>query len=162
MTTKILVSLFSLPLVVSACVPMMSARDIEEANRRHYARMCSDPNFAYETGHNVGLQRKRLDTSWVDTTCVPEARMQVRQSYQAGYQSGIEHAPIVVRGAGTTIVRGSAETCRFDSDCGEDRSCRPDNYGTKVCMGGGYAGDPCWFSSDCMSDSCDVSAKQCR
>jgi len=52
------------------------------------------------------------------------------------------------------------ETCTFSSDCGEGRSCRADRDGTNVCMGGGYAGDPCWFSSDCVSGSC--SEKVCR
>jgi hypothetical protein len=56
----------------------------------------------------------------------------------------------------------TVETCTFSSDCGDDRSCRADANGTKVCMGGGYAGDPCWFSSDCVSGSCDSSAKTCR
>ena len=58
------------------------------------------------------------------------------------------------------VTASSVETCTFSSDCGEDRSCRADANDTKVCMGGGYAGDPCWFSSDCLSDSC--SNKVCR
>jgi hypothetical protein len=54
------------------------------------------------------------------------------------------------------------ETCTFSSDCGDGRSCRADAAGTNVCMGGGYAGEPCWFSSDCVSGSCDSGAKVCR
>ena len=149
----------------AACVMPMSSQEIHEANMRHVQRMCGDPNYAYETGYNHGLERKRLDTSWVDTSCMPEWRQQVRASYQQGYTSGMEHAPVVVRGVGGgggVRVYSSTETCRFSSDCGEDRSCRPDNSGTKVCMGGGYAGDPCWFSSECVSNSCDVAAKTCR
>lgn len=154
-----------LTVVVSACVPMMSAQEIQEANQRHYARMCADPNYAYETGYNNGLKRKNLDTTWVDYNCAPDARVAVRQSYQTGYQSGMEHAPVVVRGSGFgggRYVYSSAETCTFNSDCGEDRSCRPDASGTKVCMGGGFAGDACWFGSDCVSGSCDIGAKTCR
>jgi hypothetical protein len=151
----------ALSLILVACIPMV--RRDEAAEARRIEQMCADPNFAYETGHNDGLARKRLDTSWA-MRCAPDYAQQARTSYQNGYAGGIEHAPIVVRGVGGGGGRyySSGETCRFSSDCGDDRSCRPDASGTKVCMGGGYAGDPCWFSSDCVSDSCDVSAKTCR
>ena len=62
-------------------------------------------------------------------------------------------APQAARPATTSQL----ETCTFSSDCGEGRSCRADASGTNVCMGGGYAGDPCWFSSDCVSGSCTES-----
>lgn len=144
----------------------MSRRD-EAAEARRIEQMCGDPNFAYETGYNDGLARKRLDTSWT-MRCAPAYAQEARTSYQNGYAGGIEHAPIVVRGIGGGGGGGgrgytsSGETCRFSSDCGEGRSCRADASGTNVCMGDGYAGDPCWFGSDCVSGSCDGGAKVCR
>jgi hypothetical protein len=138
-----------------ACVPM-NAR-VEQANAEHVQRMCGDANYAYESGYNSGLERRRLDTTWVDTTCVPEARQQVRTAYQTGYEQGMQHAPIVVNGLGGGGGTGytAASSCTFSSDCGDGQSCRRDSAsGANVCMGGGYAGDACWFSSDCVSNEC--------
>jgi hypothetical protein len=59
------------------------------------------------------------------------------------------------------VANGGTTSCTFDSDCGQGRSCRMIDGG-KVCMGGGSAGDYCWFSSDCLSNSCDLSTKYCR
>ncbi len=164
MKTKLLVLV--LPIALAACLFPMSTREAEEANSRHVQRMCNDSNYAYESGYNAGLERKRLDTTWVDTGCMGSAQAQhTRASYQSGYQSGVQHAPIVVRGTGTSAAPAggtSTSECTFSSDCGADRSCRADAAGVKVCMGGGYAGDACWFSSDCLSDSCDGSSKTCR
>lgn len=156
---------FALTLSLTACFNLgaMTRRD-EAAEQRRIEQMCGDPNVAYENGYNDGLARKRLDTSWANR-CMPEYAENARTSYQNGYAGGIEHAPIVVRGSvsgGGGRYYSSAETCRFSSDCGEGRSCRADNSGTNVCMGDGYAGDPCWFGSDCNSGSCDGSAKVCR
>ena len=153
-------SSIALPLLAS-CINL--ARPDPAAEQRRLEQLCGDTNFAYETGYNDGLARKRLDTSW-SMQCTPQYAQQARTSYQTGYAGGIEHAPIVVRGLGGGGGGGayysSGETCRFSSDCGEGRSCRADASGTNVCMGGGYAGDPCWFSSDCVSGSCN--AKVCR
>jgi hypothetical protein len=148
-------------IVLASCINL--ARPDPAAEARRIEQLCGDANFAYETGYNDGLARKRLDTSWT-TSCMPEFAQQARASYQNGYAGGIEHAPIVVRGVGGGGGGGayysSGETCRFSSDCGEGRSCRADASGTNVCMGDGYAGDPCWFSSDCVSGSCN--SKVCR
>ncbi len=149
----------------AACVMPMSSREIQEANQRHYARMCGDPNFAYETGNNDGLKRRPLDTSWVDMQCHPQSQQPTREAYQSGYSIGMQNAPIVVegRGFGGGGRYSSAQTCRFSSDCGDDGySCRADSSGTNVCMGYGYAGDPCWFGSDCVSGSCNGGAKACQ
>jgi len=158
------IALFALAAApIAACIPMMSSREIQEANARHYQRMCGDLNYAYETGNNDGLKRRPLDTGWVDMQCAPDYRQDVRQAYQSGYQTGMQNAPIVVEGRGFGRGGGytSAQTCRFSSDCGGgDYSCRADSSGTNVCMGNGYAGDPCWFGSDCLSGSC--SAKVCQ
>jgi hypothetical protein len=153
-------------LTLTACFNLgaLSRRD-EAAERQRIEQMCADPNVAYENGYNDGLARKRLDTAWANR-CMPEYAENARASYQNGYAGGIEHAPIVVRGSvnggGGGRYYSSGETCRFSSDCGDGRSCRADNSGTNVCMGDGYAGDPCWFGSDCNSGSCDGSAKVCR
>ena len=124
-------------------------------------RMCADPNYAYEIGYNDGRERWRMDTEWADT-CTPDVRAQVRESYQRGYQTG--NRPALVRGFQINVGGSytSARACRFSSDCAEGQSCRADASGTNVCMGGGYAGDACWFSSDCVSDSCDGSTRTCR
>ena len=102
------------------------------------------------------LERRRLDTSWVDASCAPERQPGIRQSYQTGFQAGIEQAPIVVQGVGQSGgVISVSEHCTFSSDCGDGRTCRGNQ-----CMGNGYAGDACWFSSDCVSDSCN--SRVCR
>jgi hypothetical protein len=164
-----LVSALACSMSVAACVIPMSTRGAEEAQMRQYQRMCGDANYAYESGNNDGMKRRSLDTQWVDMYCVPEYRQQVRQAYQSGYQLGIQNAPIVVEGRGFGGGGGrarsysSAQTCTFASDCGGDGySCRPDSSGTSVCMGNGYAGDPCWFGSDCLSGSCNGAAKECK
>lgn len=144
-----------LALFVAGCLFPMSRADIEAANAQHIQRMCTDQNYAYESGYNAGLKRRQLDTTWVDTSCAWEWRPYVRERYQAGYQAGIQNAPLVVPVRGG--IYAVAERCTFSSDCGEGRTCRANQ-----CMGNGYAGDPCWFSSDCLSDSCDISAKVCK
>jgi hypothetical protein len=130
--------------------------NLGELRVQQNARMCTDPGYAYEAGYNRGLARGRLDTTWVDASCAPEARAQVRQAYQNGFDRGVSNAPTVLH------VSGAAQGCRFSSDCGDGRSCRADASGTNVCMGNGIAGDACWFSSDCTSGSCNVSARVCR
>jgi hypothetical protein len=153
------IALVVVPALFAACIPM-NAR-IEQANAEHVQRMCGDADYAYESGYNSGLERRRLDTTWVDTTCVPEARPQVRTAYQTGYEQGMQHAPIVVNGlrggggrAGGYAVSATS-SCTFSSDCGDGQSCRRDSAtGADVCMGGGYTGDACWFSSDCVSNEC--------
>jgi hypothetical protein len=148
---------------LSACIPMAQ---IQQQQQQHIARMCQDPNYAYESGYNSGLERRRLDTTWVDTSCMPAWRAQIRQSYESGYENGMQHAPIVVNGmGGGGRARGAVyvtqPSCTFSSDCDEGQSCRHDSAsGQNVCMGGGYAGDACWFSSDCVSNDC--SSNRCR
>lgn len=156
-------ALLCLPL--AACIP--SIRAAEEANQQRVARMCNDANYAYESGHNDGMRRRPLDTSWVDTSCMPHNATQIRDSYQAGYNTGIQNAPIVVEGRGfggtrTSRRAASAPECTFSSDCGEGQSCRADITGTNVCMGYGYAGDACWFGSDCVSGSCNSAERACQ
>lgn len=127
--------------------------DMEAANARHVAKMCANPDYAYEVGYNAGHDRKRLDTTWVDMNCAPATRDQVRYNYRSGYEAGIARAPLVVPARARTY--SYVERCTFSSDCGEGRTCRQNQ-----CMGHGYAGDACWFSSDCLSGSCD--ARVCR
>ena len=159
---SILVASLSIALAAS-CVPM---GHYQQMNQQHVARMCQDANYAYESGYNSGLERRRLDTTWVDTSCMPAWRAQIRQSYQTGYEQGMSHAPIVVNGMGggggaRGAVYVSEPSCTFSSDCADGQSCRRDSAsGANVCMGGGYAGDACWFSSDCVSNQ--WSSNRCR
>ena len=128
----------------------MNHAEIQQAQMQHIQRMCMDPNYAYEAGYNAGLDRKRLDTTWVDTSCGYDMRENIRSAYQGGYNTGIANAPIVVPVRGSSRPAYSyTEKCTFSSDCGDGRTCR-----SNQCMGQGYAGDACWFSSDCLSDSC--------
>lgn len=141
--------------VAGGCLFPMSRADVQAAERRHVERMCNDPNYAYESGYNAGLDRKRLDTRWADTDCAPAYRDNTRSAYQSGYNQGIANAPVVVPVRGGSIA--VAERCTFSSDCGDGRTCRQNQ-----CMGQGYAGEACWFSSDCLSGSCDVAQKTCK
>jgi len=82
--------------------------------------------------------------------CVPMGTSRYSQQQAASRPSHPRRAVVVMQ----------QQTCTFSSDCDEGQSCRADASGTEVCMGGGYAGDACWFSSDCLSGSCDD--KICR
>lgn len=122
---------------------------------------CSNPQVAFEEGNNDGIEHRPMSSSWV-TECPPEYQAQQYQAYTAGYQQGASYAPGVVvvapaTSAGVRVgTRAGVVSCRFSSDCGgASMSCR--NWGGmgQVCMGQGYAGDPCWFSSDCLSNRCD-------
>ena len=163
-----LVPALAASLSLCACVLPMSAAEVRAANAQHFQRMCADPNVAYETGNNHGLERRPLDTSWVDGYCHPDVRQQVRTAYQSGYQTGMQNAPVIVEGRGFGGGRGRhhasyAQTCTFSSDCGGDGySCRADLSGTNVCMGYGGAGDACWFGSDCLSGSCNGATRECK
>ncbi len=146
-------------LALAACVFPMTQQD----TAAHVHRMCIDRNYAYETGYNHGLQRGHLDTGWIDTSCAPERRDAIRSGFHEGYNTGIASAApdpgAHARGAresrGTTRVVSSSASCTFSSDCDDGQTCR-----SNVCMGNGGAGDACWFSSDCLSGSCD--ARTCR
>lgn len=158
-------------LAVMALVASASSRGAQygqqpPAPKDHY-RLCSSNQFAYEDGYNSALQRQPMDTSWA-AYCAPAAQQAVRDSWVAGYQAAVPYAPapapppVVVAPAGT-VYYPAARACRFSSDCGggDGWSCRTWNH-EKVCMGYGGAGAPCWFSSDCLSDRCDLSSKTCR
>jgi hypothetical protein len=155
-------TLLFISLALAACVLPMNMEVAQQANAQHIQRMCNEPNYAYEKGFNAGLQRHSLDTNWADAYCMPDYRETARLSYQTGYQKGLENAPVIVRSNVVRRTYAPQAECRFSSDCGSGRSCRNDASGTKVCMGGGYAGDACWFGSDCVSSSCDHSSKTCR
>ncbi|MGE0868442.1 MAG: hypothetical protein AB7P03_07770 [Kofleriaceae bacterium] len=126
-----------------------------------YRRLCSDLNYAYETGYNAGLKRAPLDTSWIGFNCAPAWQPYVRERYQNGYLLGSQNAPAVLQIHGARPYAGPGyryvESCRFSSDCGEGRTCRANQ-----CMGLGVPGDVCWFPSDCLSSSCDIAEKVCR
>jgi len=143
-------------LLFAACIPFN-----QEAQEAHVRRMCVDPNYAYETGYNQGLSRGGLDTSWVETRCAPERAESIRGSYHAGYHAGMVNAPLVVKhsvnGTYRTTTSASYSECTFSSDCGDGQSCR-----SGQCMGNGWTGEACWFSSDCLSDSCNYSTKTCN
>lgn len=158
--------------LVAACVPGAS----REAREARLHQLCRDPRAAYEKGHNEGLERRPLDSMWIDQYCVPHNRDQQRKAYTDGYQTGIQYAPAQVnvayaggqRGAQPVMPVGAppqavmpvGQACRFSSDCAQGQSCRRDRAGAEVCMGFGQAGSACWFSSDCLSQRCDD--KVCR
>lgn len=135
---------------------------LAEQQQRNYAR-CSNPQTAYERGHNDGMQRHNMDTGWV-AECPPEFQQQQYASYNQGYQQGIQYAPqqptqVVVAGGtvgGQVYANPGVVSCRFSSDCGgSDMHCR--NWGGmgQICMGYGGTGAPCWFGSDCTSGWCN-------
>jgi hypothetical protein len=142
------------------------------AQQQRMMELC-DPQRAFERGHNAGLARRPLDTSWVPQ-CPPQQQQQTGTAYMTGYQQGAAIAPaqqVVVARPQPVIVAGGgygygggAVSCRFSSDCGgSDMSCRPWGNMGSVCMGYGGPGSPCWFGSDCLSGSCDGhGARQCR
>jgi hypothetical protein len=147
-------------IVMVACVPMM-ASEAEQAQQ-----LCVNTQRAYEAGYNSGAQRQPLDTRWVDLHCAPEMREPVRARYLDGFHAGASNAPSVVAvpGGAPGGVAPPAQSCRFDRDCGGDGfSCRHWR-GSQVCMGYGDAGDPCWFDSDCLSDTCNLAggARTCN
>jgi hypothetical protein len=148
-----LVSLF-VTILFAGCLFPMSQADIERANAQHLQRLRNDQNYAYETGYNAGLKRSRLDTTWIDRSCAPEVQVRIREHYHAGYNIGVSNAPLVVPARSRTYV--VAEHCTFSSDCGDGRTCRD-----RQCMGEGFIGDACWFSSDCLSGTCNYSEKVC-
>lgn len=131
--------------------------------------VCGDAQGAFERGHNAGMARQAMDTSWV-AQCPYQFQQQQANAYLAGYQQGAARAPahVVVPAPypqGVAIYGGGGggfTSCRFSSDCGPSRSCRQWGNAGSVCMGFGGPGDPCWFSSDCVSGSCDLSARLCR
>jgi hypothetical protein len=132
-------------------------------SQEHYRKLCTDRAFAFEAGFNNGMNRKRLDTSWANEKCGPRIRDQARETYVAGYREGIQNAPAVVPvsihsvgGVRGAVSSGGGDECTFNSDCGDNRSCRRWGSGPQVCMGNGVFGDPCVFSSDCLSGSCRI------
>ena len=155
--------LFTVLVTVAGCLfPSMGGSN-QQSNQQNMVRLCSEQNYAYEAGYNAGLKRMQLDTTWVDANCAPTWVPTIRERYQTGYNLGIQNAPIVVQNQGgggggrSTVILSSTERCTFSSDCGEGRTCR-----SNQCYGEGYAGDPCVFSSDCVSNDCDLSTKVCE
>jgi len=122
--------------------------------QQHYQQLCTDRQFAYETGFNNGIKRQRLDTSWANEKCSPHLAADARDSYLQGYNEGIERAPAAVVNVRTSGVGYAPERCTFSSDCGEDMSCRHWGGHGQVCMGYGGHNAPCTFSSDCLSETC--------
>jgi hypothetical protein len=146
---------------VSACVAHLQA-----SHEQQVQRMCTDPQYAYETGYNRGMERERLDSSWIEAHCAPEMHASVRESYLSGYDAGASNAPstiVTVEATPSQAVR----SCTFSRDCGGDGyKCRRWGGGN-VCMGYGSPGDPCTFSSDCLGGSCRMTPgmgtdKTCR
>jgi hypothetical protein len=88
---------------------------IAAANQQRIDRMCNDPSAAYETGYNMGVDGRRLDTSWADS-CAPQMAQQVRASYQAGFQAGAQRAP-------TRAVITVATPCSSGTDCPTGQIC---------------------------------------
>lgn len=124
-------------------------------SQRHYQNLCSDRQYAYESGFNAGVNRERLDTSWAREKCAPQVADDARDSYLQGYNEGIARAPAAVVNVNSTARADyGAESCTFSSDCGDDMSCRHWGNAGRVCMGYGGRGAPCVFSSDCLSESC--------
>ncbi len=148
--------------------------------QQRMAQRCANMQGAYERGHNDGLRRREMDSSWV-SQCPPEYQQEQFQWYQQGYQAGIQNAPQVqvqytrpavsgqvyvgVQPAGVPAVGPAVTPCTFSSDCGQSMNCR--NWGGQgqICMGFGSSGAPCWFGSDCVSGWCDggsANARTCR
>lgn len=187
-STRVLLSLLSFTLLISGCSVEYYARRQARREQRiaireqrvaarqaqrqqqNWAR-CSNQQQAFERGHNDGLGRRAMDSSWVGN-CPPELQQQQYQAYTAGYQQGIDRAgtQVVVAGYGGAhpqqVVLGGGQgvvSCTFSSDCGPDMHCRQWGDMGNVCMGYGMSGDPCWFGSDCQSGWCDgMGAKTCR
>lgn len=138
----------------------IAARQAQE-QQRNYVR-CSNPQLALERGHNDGLSRRPMDSSWV-AQCPPQFQQQQYAAYSSGYQQGIDRAgtQVVVApgfgGPGGIVVgtHAGVEGCTFSSDCGSQMSCRQWGDMGNVCMGFGSSGAPCWFGSDCLSGWCD-------
>lgn len=153
-------SLCVLSLIAFAQLALACHGSLYALSQRHYQRLCTDPQFAFESGFNSGLQRKPLDTSWATEKCAPQRVKDARDRYVAGYREGIENAPAAVPLSVQVPARGgyapAASSCTFSSDCGRGRSCRSWGGGDRVCMGHGGLGDPCVFNSDCLSDSCRI------
>lgn len=104
-----------LPLVLallSSCVPYGMTAHRQEA----LARLCMDPQAAYEDGYNRGLAREPMNTNWVDAYCAPEYRENQRQAYLAGYQSAAQAAPVVYAPYGGAIAAMPAQRCELNSD----------------------------------------------
>ena len=125
---------------------------------------------AYERGHNDGLGRNQMDTSFI-TRCPAELQQQQYQAYNHGYQEGIQHAPQVqVRYTQPTaqvyvVGQPLVTSCTFSSDCGASMHCRSWGGQGNVCMGYGSTGAPCWFGSDCASGWCNggtANARTCQ
>jgi hypothetical protein len=148
----------------------------ERAQRRYAAEqqrmmeMCGYPQRAYERGHNAGLARQPMDTSWV-AQCPYELQQQLGAAYVTGYQEGASRAPAQVVMAAppphAVVVGGGyvpgVVACRFSSDCGASMNCRPWGNAGSVCMGYGGSGSPCWFGSDCVFGWCDGTGQRtCR
>jgi len=162
----------TIPMQNSGVTSYGNGYQLPQRDEQLIARLCTDPNFAYEAGVNEGQQRRPLDTSWA-VRCDPGWQNTLRDNYQRGYALGLQNAPIVVQaqpqlrsryiygggynsGAASAGAYTAGSECKFLSDCGEGRSCRRDSQaGVDVCMGGGFSGDACWFSSDCTSGRCD-------
>lgn len=132
-----------------------------------------DPQRAFERGHNAGLSRQPMDTSFV-AQCPYQMQQQTGTAYMQGYQQGAAIAPqvvmaprpspVIVMGGGYAGVGyGGMSQCTFSSDCGSDMHCRRWGNQGNVCMGYGGSGAPCWFGSDCLSGWCDgTGARVCR
>lgn len=142
------------------------------AQQQRMMELCGHPQRTFERGHNAGLARQPMDTSWV-TQCPYELQQQLVNAYLTGYQQGAATTPtqVVVQAPQPAVVydHGYAggyapgvTPCTFSSDCGPEMSCRQWRNMGQVCMGFGGTGSPCWFSSDCLSSSCDLSARICN
>jgi hypothetical protein len=51
------------------------------------------------------------------------------------------------------------QACTFKSECGTNQTCRKNDRGAHVCMGGGGMGASCWFDADCAHGTCSL--KRC-
>lgn len=141
------------------------------AQQQRVMELCGSPQRTFERGHNAGLARQPMDTSWV-AQCPYQLQQEQANAYLAGYQQGAATAPaqvVMQAPVQPTIVYGGGHgggygvtPCTFSSDCGPEMSCRQWRDMGQVCMGFGGAGSPCWFSSDCLSGSCDLSARLCN
>ncbi len=146
--------------LVTGCF-VATTGSMQARQEEFYQRICTDSQYAYEHGYNKGRNREPMSTQWAER-CVPDVRGERQQAYVAGYQAASATAPprVDIRVEGNA-ASGGTTACTFDADCGPGRACRAIDGG-KVCMGEGAAGDYCWFSSDCLSGSCDLGTKYCR
>ncbi|HEY4179467.1 MAG TPA: hypothetical protein VGM90_21635 [Kofleriaceae bacterium] len=143
------------------CVPSKSSSLPVPSDEQDH--ICTDRNFAYETGYNKGHDGARLDTSWVDL-CLSTDQQPTRTAYQTGFDKGVQSGALIVANVAAPPAPVAAPPpedatlpyCSFDRDCQQGQTCRLYRNNRTVCMGQGTQNDPCVLASDCNSGTCEA------